>query len=504
MRSSTQKLFDTFAFNSFLHVAAANVRWSWATGLPSSSLGRSDYFKSHLPSVLEVPTRPGGNTLLSNDQLDQHITRTSDQVIGEEQSSEFPVIIVTNNQGPTVSSESTAVEPVSSDVQSAHNNFRSARNVPSVLPGPSTKTDSYFTWENVSARTHAANKASGPGYITDQQFLRSVGRPTMATYLTALDLSSADALERTIAFTTQRIIHILSSIDCLLASFRTPPYAWVVDYDPSLAPVATTAFTYIWISFFEILKLGGCDSIISSCLRSSLRKVEGYHFIFNILGKSPFPPTSARRLPNSLDDSAIIHISNIVLAALVAFVPVCSPASWTSITVRRSQGRVLPEPRLFYDDVFPGESVGIIDSLEDERLLGLTRQLIRLTLVYNERCRTAARQHNLCHVFGTGNMLFDLLMDHKFTEDHCNKAARAFGNVTPESCRAHFYFTILELLRTVFLKEWDGSAVVSRTGLVAGAADCMKVLCKSTPIYHPLIPARIVRQHTLSRLGNER
>lgn len=495
MSSFTQRIFDTFALKSFLYVAASNVRSSWTTELPNPSLGCGDYFKSHLPNLLEVPTKPDG------DYLDEYITRTSDQVIDEEHSSEFLVNAVTTYQGPTVTSKTTAFGPVSSGVKSAHNNGRSARNVPSVLPAPLTTTVSHFTWENVSALIDATNEVRGPDYINEHQFLRCIGRPTMATYLIALDISSTNAVERKTAFATQRVIHILSNVDCLLASFRTPPYARAVDYDPSRAAVATTAFTYIWISFFEILKLGGYDSIIPSCLRSSLREVERYHFFFD-LGQSPFSPSSARQLSNSLDDSAILHISNIVLAALVASVPVCSPESWISICERRSQGRVSYEPRIFSEDVFPRNSVGIIDSLEDERLLGLTRELIRLAMIYNERRSIASGQHAQHHrhhvrgnpLFGAESCLFDLLMDHRFTKDHCTIAAEAFGNITPESCFAHLYFTILELLRTVFLKEWDGSAVVSRTGLVAGAADCMNVLCKSTPSFHPLVPARIKHQ----------
>ena len=285
----------------------------------------------------------------------------------------------------------------------------------------------------------------------------------------------------------QRVIHILSNVDCLLASFRTPPYARAVDYDPSRAPIATTSFMYIWVSFFEILEMGGYDSIIFSCLHSSLCKVEQYGFIFN-LANPLNPPTTSCQLPHSLDESGIIHITTIVVAALVAFVPVCSSETWISICERRSQGRVSYEPRLFSNDVPSQESVGIIDSLEDERLLSLTKQLVRLTIVYNERRRIASNQHNQHRMQEkpvVENSLFDLLMDHKFTKDHCDIAPEAFGDTTPESCWSHTCFTILELLRTVLLKEWDGSAVVSRTGLVAGAADCMNVLCRSTPNNQP-------------------
>ena len=475
MSSFTQTLFNTFAFNSFLQVAASNVRSSWTTELPIASLGCSDYSKSHLPNVFEVPIKPDGHSSLSNDQLDEYISRASNQVVGEEQSSDFPENAATINQAPTVSSKTAAVEPVSSTVSS-------------MLPAPLAKTVPRFTWENISASVDAMNTSRERGYFSEHRFLRFMGRPTTATYLTALDISSTNAVERRTVFMTQRVIHILSDVDCLLASFRTPPYAQAVDDDPSRVSIATTSFIYIWVSFFLILELGGYGSIISSCLHSSLRKVERYSFVFN-LAKPLIPPCTPFQLPHSVDDSGIVHIATIVVAALVAFVPVCSPETWISICERRSQGRVSHEARFFSNDLSSQEIIGTIDSLEDERLLSLTRQLIRMTIVYSGRRRIASNQHTEHHVqeksaVGAENSLLDLLMDHKFTKDHCEIAAKTFGDITPESCWSHACFTILELLRTVLLKEWDGSAVVSKTGLVAGAADCMNVLCRATPNNH--------------------
>lgn len=376
---------------------------------------------------------------------------------------------------------------------------------------------SHFTLENIEAIKEAITEHGLRGLFDDQDYLRSIGRPSMPMKLAAFQHGPTNEGGRTLAFATQSIVHVLGSVDHLLSSFRAPPYAWgeaynqstsTIEYEPENSARRTLfsigSFAQTWDAFSQLKQVDSHPANILPSLRMSLLKAERLRFTYHYPMYSLNVPelrgsvSGNRKVPGSLDLADIIHLVNTVLAALVASVPFCNPDDWDVIRKFRSEGRVVTSNHSRdkvtsnpLRDIVNTQMFDLVDALEDDMILSLTRQLIRVALSHYRRGRWAYDQivpdiDQEEPIFGIDENLFDSWMEHRAVDDQNNGTATHQQYISPTMSRVHSYCTVLELLRTVMLKEWDGKAQIPENGLVAGAAGCLQALCGSTVrlLYH--------------------
>lgn len=395
-------------------------------------------------------------------------------------------------------------EPDTSDSPSPQVSF--GHSDPSMIRVKTPECLSYFTLGNIEAIKEAITEHGLRGFFDDQDFLRWLGRPSTSMKLAAFQDGSVNEGERILAFATQSIVHVLGSVDHLLSSFRDPPYAWGEAYneftskisgEPEPSAVRTllsiSSFAKTSAAFSQLKQVDSHPANILPSLRMSLRKTERSRFTYHYPMYSLNVPglrgsvCEDPKVSESLDLADILHLVNTVLAALVAFVPLCDPFEWAAIQKFRSEGRVVTSNHSRdinpWGDKLNRRIIDLIDALEDNMLLSLTRQLIRVALSHHRRSRWASehiepdigRQEP---TFGIDKNLFDSWMEHRAVDDE-NNVATLDRHVSPMFGLIHSYFTVLELLRTVMLKEWNGKAQIPKNGLVAGAAGCLQALRES-------------------------
>ena len=395
-------------------------------------------------------------------------------------------------------SEPDTVESPSSQISFGHSDL-------SMMGVKAPECLSYFTLHNIEAIKEAITEHGLRGFFDDQDYLRSVGRPSMSMKLDAFQDGSTNQCERSLAFATQSIVNVLGSVHHLLLSFRNPPYAWGEAYNkfrelnpsPLRTLLTVASFAEIWAAFSILKQVDSHPANILPSLRMSLVKTERFRFtyhypIYSLNAELRGSVCEDPKVSGSLDLADIIHLVNVVLAALVASVPLCNPYEWDLIQKFRSEGRVVTSnhardtakwnPLL---DTVNKQMMDLVDALEDNMVLSLTRQLIRVALSHYRRSRWAtdhsksnSEQEEL--VFGIGENLFDSWMRHNAIDSQNNDTTAHDMHISPLFSRVHSRCTILELLRTVMLKEWNGKAQIPRYGLVAGAAGCLQALCEST------------------------
>ena len=472
MRSFTQRLFSTKTFNT-LH----------AVSVPTESSDRIPW--------LCIEPKECEDALHGKD-----LGKVSKCTEGAERMTKSPVESVNAVPDSTVPvSEPDVVDSSSTQTSFGHSDS-------SIIGVKAPKCLSHFTLDNIEAIEEAITEHGLRGLFDEQEYLRRVGRPSMPMELAAFRHSSTNEGERTLAFATQSIVHVLGSVDHLLSSFRDPPYAWGEAYnefasttscEPELPRPRTllsiASFTRTWAAFSRLKQVDSHPANILPSLHVSLRNTEHSRFVYHFpiyfltVPECRGSISEDQKVSGSLDLADILHLVNIVLAALVASVPLCSPFEWDAIQKFRSEGRVILSSHS--RDIFNEQMIDIIDALEDDMVLSLTRQLIRVALSHYRRSRWAfdhIKPDNEKEepIFGIGKNLFDSWMEHRAVDDQKNGTATHHVHVSPSASRVHSYCTVLELLRTVMLKEWDGKAQIPKNGLVVGAAGCLQALREST------------------------
>lgn len=341
------------------------------------------------------------------------------------------------------------------------------------------------------------NEEVTSGFHDVKKYLRSVGHSTVPSRRTPFPAGSIVQGQK-VALLRRSINHVLGSAENLLASFEGRAYLYGGSCDQKRFKVGkrqlhdvqtvTTmdSFIEIWKSLCKLMQVDIHPTNILSNLRLSLLAVERSHFIYYHPDYTVDLKLGRARCYNRkgkegyFDIADILHIINIALAALVTSVPFCSINEWNEIRRCRSMGRMLQtdDPRVGY---FNKELPGVVDSLEDETLLSLMRQVTRLALNYSIRGHQADKRYDQCGrhnapIFGVDYNMFDAWMDYRINDAYAYHPRQFYEGISTERAHVHAYSAIIELLKTVILKEWDGKPLVPRYGLVAGAAGCLQAI----------------------------
>lgn len=293
-----------------------------------------------------------------------------------------------------------------------------------------------------------------------------------------------------LAYSGQSMTYILSNVDALLQSFlhlddsiATSRVVWsydfavIVDLFRKLRRIDLhphKIFPSLWISAGRLYPVS-----TATHKRRSLTTSDIGSFSLD-------PPPASQG--SSLNDLEAGHVVKIILAALVASVPKCSAMKWLAVRKLHASGQVAP----FVDaDNSPAEQktigwlVRILHAFENEMALSLVIRLARsIDIRYHlARARAIAenvekyRQHfpptfTRLISYINANALKICVVDNE-GQPSVKSGEWIDPEIGPMTWHPKEWPIIIEWLRAVILKEWDGKAKVAKGSAVGGALGLM-------------------------------
>lgn len=188
-----------------------------------------------------------------------------------------------------------------------------------------------------------------------------------------------------------------------------------------------------------------------------------------------------------ISDAQASHISMIVLSALTAAIPLGNTGSWQGFCKMRASGTVLPDPEM--QKLCQCQSEWIVeatDKFEDELALRLMNRLVRAIaarLAFFEISKTRANKGQTPEIekakpASVVDMIIrQLRKDYKESLDSNQREHRAM-NSAHSDYQITMAAAIVEWLRTLLLREWDGKAETPRSGPVGGAVQFLASMYK--------------------------
>ena len=298
-----------------------------------------------------------------------------------------------------------------------------------------------------------------------------------------------------LAYSSQSMAYILSNVDALLQSFlhcddsnaackvlRSYDFALIVDLFRKLRRIDMhphKIFPSLWISAGRLYPVSTATSKRRPSGASDL-----VSFSFNLTS------TSQGR---SLNDLEACHVVKITLAALVASVPKCSSMGWLAVRKLHASGQVAPlidAGNSAAEKKMIGKLVRTLHAFENETALNLVVRLARTIDIRYHLARARALAEDAdknCRQFPP---TFSRVIGYVNAD---NLEIRVAGNEGQPSIKSGDWIDpeaepmtwhprewpiIIEWLRAVILKEWDGKAKIAKGSAVGGALGLMLHICK--------------------------
>ena len=381
------------------------------------------------------------------------------------------------------------------DVELQHIGQISETTSPEFLRGSAAL--SQFTTSNIEALV-TVFKSTNSTIEGERRLMRGFGRTGS---LFANTMSELHATMRIHAFAIQSITYVLGTTKALLRSFLgSSQTSTMKEQVHTREPVGSHEmvqafrqlkqiedypqhiFPSLWISLGDAFASDRHSRMASNRDRRRPKNGESSQVRSGTQSPSYFPV-------KVMHDSDAAHIVKIALSALVASVPTCAPGSWLALSKLRSIGSAAPLPGRNPSEFEKARSfMEVMDAYEDELALGLMKRLLRVFITRRSWSEIARAQGDQEVKSSSGpeplefvEILLEFLQDDK-NELHriafpSSEQVRYFnlsssGGEFPSTPAA-----IVEWLRTIMLKEWDGKPEVSRWGLVGGAIDFMHCIC---------------------------
>ncbi|CAF9903145.1 MAG: hypothetical protein ALECFALPRED_000146 [Alectoria fallacina] len=293
-----------------------------------------------------------------------------------------------------------------------------------------------------------------------------------------------------LAYSGQSMTYILSNVDAILQSFLhsddssaaskviwSYDFASIVDLFRKLRRIdmhPPKIFPSLWISAGRLYPVSKSTNKRRSLMSSDLGS-------FSL---DPSPTSHCF----SLNDLEACHVVKIILAALVASVPKCSPISWLAVRKLHASGQVAP----FIDaDNSPAEQkmigklVKTLQAFENEMALRLVVRLTRSIDIRYHLARARALAEDVEKYRRQFPPTFSQVVDYVnadqfkicVAENKSQSSVKGGEWVDPEIEPITWHPTewpiIIEWLRAVILKEWDGKSRVAKGSAVGGALGLM-------------------------------
>lgn len=346
-------------------------------------------------------------------------------------------------------------------------------------PDLPAQTLSHFTSANIIAL-----KGAKSGHLSDlyeqHWLLKFLGRTDLP-----LRSSECGSYGDFLAYSGQSMTYVLSNVDALLRSFLhsddsnpsshvvwSYDFASMVDLFRKLRRIdmhPQKIFPSLWVSAGRLYPVSTATNKRRSLTASDLG-------LFS-LG----PPPASQGC--SLDDLEACHVVKIILAALVASVPKCSPMGWLAVRKLHASGQVAP----FIDaDNSPAEQrmigklVRTLHAFENEMALSLVIRLARSIDIRYHRARAKALAEDAENSRREFPPTFASMIDYvnhslkiRVVDNEGHSSVKSGEYIDPEvepiTWHPKEWPIIIEWLRAVIVKEWDGNATIAKGSAVGGA-----------------------------------
>ena len=400
--------------------------------------------------------------------------------------------------GPSMTTHTPVKEPIASDAVG----ILSWQSRPSSLDR--LLTLSCFTSDNVNALWNLT-KATRKSSDSEMALIKSLGLTVPYSRIplpSGISPSSSDIF-MSCSFALQSIVYVLSTSKALLRSFKQHGldqideeikaihHADIIFAFRQLGDIEIhprRVFPSLWVGLGDAFAIDRHSRSSSYRTFSSLRTTDSFCTPLRSMDQSP-------QMDNTemMSDQDAAHVIKIVLAALAASVPRVDNSTWNDVVRHRSSGHVTP-----YDPLRGVYAIRdfqmVMDSYEDELAINLMVRLVRVFAsrrCYSQLSETRDDVHvedSIGREQGSklSEELASFINDHgkilPLTPDIIAFENRARGTENSESKyafyrRQSFSTIILEWVRTVILKEWDGKPEVQRWNAVGGGLDLMACLC---------------------------
>lgn len=339
---------------------------------------------------------------------------------------------------------------------------------------------SHFTSANIIALREA--RAGHFNDLYEQHWLlKFLGRTDLP-----LRSSQCGSYGDFLAYSGQSMTYILSNVDALLRSFLhsddsnasskvvwSYDFASMVDLFRKLRRIDMhphKIFPSLWVSAGRLYPVTTANNKRRSSTASDL----------SLFSLDP-PPASQ---DCSLNDLEACHVVKIILAALVASVPKCSPMGWLAVRKLHASGQIAP----FIDaDNSPAEQkmigklVRTLHAFENEMALSLVIRLARSIDIRYHRARATALAEDSENSRRAFPPTFSRVMYYvnadalkiRVADNEGHPSVKSGEWIDPEieliTWHPKEWPIIIEWLRAVIMKEWDGNAKIAKGSAVGGA-----------------------------------
>ena len=196
--------------------------------------------------------------------------------------------------------------------------------------------------------------------------------------------------------------------------------------------------------------------------------------------RAPIIPSrsSGASADDYISDSEAAYIVTVILFALVSSVPKTDLQTWRNIIQMRTTGIVISDPEMKkLSHQRSRSAIDISDRLEHELALRLVNRLVRALTARLAFYEISKMRRISAYEMAKQRKpsVFDLVLDNLKRHYSLELEMSHHENLdTPLSASA----VIIEWLRTLFLKEWDGKPEMARSSAAGGAVQILSLMYK--------------------------
>ena len=341
---------------------------------------------------------------------------------------------------------------------------------------------------------------------TERELLRRLGRTDNHTPFLHCAREHQDLHSQIYPRYAQSVSHTLSSSDTLLQSYVTRK-----TWDSESTRVFSDKFSDMVEGFRVLHKSDPYPSHIFSCLWQSTSSLcVSKPSRFKGLGVEEQLPT---RLPSiayskiigTLSHTAAAHVTKLIFAALVASVQGMDPQVWTVVQRLRKSGHIaLPENSEVSSSIkrTVADTLTVMDAFDEDMARLLLKKVTRAlaTRIHLPDARIFQSQANENKEAGPVLDIITLIV-RGLTDPEAIAMLQRDSNCRPtlrdgsplgevprrmaanrkldETTKVHLEI-VVEWLRGILLREWDGNPEVLKCSAVGGALELLDCLCKCT------------------------
>lgn len=525
-KSFTQNLFDTAAMKllQFVRLPEAYLQWAHPYGDDHKALSNSSENRDRIGATKN--TAP----------VDQHVGGVEDPVqacYSSPKEPRVPIHMISahdkSDSTPTLTND-ILNEDLRSDPRHSTTGSKNAgdldrtapqsHNETSIDPAQHPQTLSHFNLSNMMGLCHTLN-ACLPSSKEEIYLREEMGRTdTRPFHVHASCPHNAEQHEDLLAYSVQSITYVLGNVEPLLQSFLSADHNTNTSRTVSAYDFHSMSGAFRILSRFDVHPYSILPSLWVSAGKLYLPGIA--HFIAPNKGRgrsgtqrylNHASSTPRMELQDYLGSLETCHIAKIILAALVASVPPCDTDMWPAICKLRASGKIVPASFVTEssnDHNMVSELLTTVHAFEDEMALSLLTRLLKslagrhyVTGILRNRSLEQGENNNNHNYPLTFQRLVRYVTSKSPTVFIAESEARPTlkdgrlddsGELEIAANMRVPLLSLVEWLRTVILKEWDGKPKVLKCSAIGAALELLSEMCKPHILPVPLIIMKLTLQ----------